>query len=531
MSRKASDVTVTDMFCGAGGSSIGAARTGARLRMAMNHWKLAIETHNTNFPTADHDCADISASDPRRYPSTNFLIASPECTNHSLAKGQKRKLAQHDLFVPSADDPAAERSRATMWDVPRFAEYHQYEIVLVENVVDAKHWVQYPAWLHAMHLLGYQHREVFLNSMFAHPTPQSRDRMYVVFWKKGNKAPDLEQRHRAHCPKCTCDIESVQCWKPGRSAGRYKRQYTFNCPRCAREVTPYYYAALNAIDWTIPAVRIGDRDKPLRDRTLARVRYGYRTYGRTPLVISTRYTTGVDFRVRDASAEALPTQPGDLSQAAVLPYLIDTAFGHRGDESATSGTASMPTQTTRQTQAIVIPPSFVVPAGSNPGNASPSTRGLPTLTCSDRLAIVINGAAIMTMRDMKYTEQLVRPVTDALGTQVAAGTQDFMVQRAPFLISYYGTMNGGSVGDAMGALSTRDRHALVESPDSPDDVDVNDLYFRMFADHEVGKGMAFPDTYRVLGTKRERVKQYGNAVTPPAMEWLFERCVQSLEAA
>jgi DNA (cytosine-5)-methyltransferase 1 len=58
MPRKKSFVTVTDMFCGAGGSSQGATNGGCEVVMAMNHWKLAVETHNTNFPQVNHDCAD-----------------------------------------------------------------------------------------------------------------------------------------------------------------------------------------------------------------------------------------------------------------------------------------------------------------------------------------------------------------------------------------------------------------------------------------------------------------------------------------
>jgi DNA (cytosine-5)-methyltransferase 1 len=185
MSR--SFLTVTDQFCGAGGSSIGAVAAGLELRLALNHWSLAIETHNSNFPDAIHDCTDISACNPHRYPATDILITSPECTNHSLAKGKKRKMQrQMDLFGTVKLDPAEERSRATMWDVPRFAEYHRYNIIIVENVVDARYWVMWDAWLHAMQLLGYEHKVVYFNSMFAYPTPQSRDRMYVVFWKKGN---------------------------------------------------------------------------------------------------------------------------------------------------------------------------------------------------------------------------------------------------------------------------------------------------------------------------------------------------------
>ena len=97
---KHSYLTITDQFCGAGGSSQGARRLsrkmggGLEIVLAMNHWRLAIETHNTNFPQTDHDCADISACDPRRYQSTDILITSPECTNHSLAKGVKRKYQQ-----------------------------------------------------------------------------------------------------------------------------------------------------------------------------------------------------------------------------------------------------------------------------------------------------------------------------------------------------------------------------------------------------------------------------------------------------
>ena len=41
--------------------------------------------------------------------------------------------------------------------------------------------------------------------------------------------------------------------------------------------------------------------------------------------------------------------------------------------------------------------------------------------------------------------------------------------------------------------------------------------------------MAFPSTYHVVGTKRDKVKQYGNAVTPPAMTELFRRVAASLE--
>ncbi len=51
---KTSYLSVTDQFCGAGGSSLGASAAGTEVILAMNHWELAIETHNTNFPRTDH---------------------------------------------------------------------------------------------------------------------------------------------------------------------------------------------------------------------------------------------------------------------------------------------------------------------------------------------------------------------------------------------------------------------------------------------------------------------------------------------
>jgi site-specific DNA-cytosine methylase len=50
-------------------------------------------------------------------------------------------------------------------------------------------------------------------------------------------------------------------------------------------------------------------------------------------------------------------------------------------------------------------------------------------------------------------------------------------------------------------------------------------------DHRTVRGklcMAFPDTYRVLGNKRDQVRQLGNAVTPPVMGMLLQRAIASL---
>ena len=473
---KKSYLTVTDQFCGAGGSSIGATAAGAELRLALNHWQLAIDTHNSNFPDAAHDCTDISACDPRRYPSTDILITSPECTNHSLAKG-KRKPVQTDLFG-NGPDPAEERSRATMWDVPRFAEYHRYNVVVVENVVDARQWVNWTAWLLAMRQLGYDHKAVFLNSMFAHPTPQSRDRMYVVFWRKGNKAPNLDIRPAAWCEKCGKDVEAVQSWKNGRRGGRYIDQYVYACPHCAATVKPYYHCAATAIDWSLPCPRIGDRAQPLKEKTLARIRAGLEKFGRQAMAVDTSF--------------------GDGDRAALL-------------------TDALRTQTTRQTMGFAVPPMLV--GNYSPGWVRPVTEPTGTVTTQDHHALVIP----------YYSTGAASSTDEPLPTVTTVDRHALAIP--PFLLGYY-TRNSGQqaaisgVDEPMPTQSTQPRHYLVQPGEIPA---VEDCGFRMLQPHEIQAAMAFPASYRVLGNKREQVRQLGNAVTPPAMSILMQRVAETFQ--
>lgn len=472
----------------------------------MNHWKLAIQTHNTNFPNTDHDCTDVSACDPRRYASTDILITSPECTNHSLAKGKQRKFqAQLEMFGRAQLDPAEERSRATMWDVPRFAEYHNYRLIIVENVVDARQWRLFDAWLQAMNLLDYNYEIVYLNSMFAHPTPQSRDRMYVVFWKRGNRAPDLRFMPPAYCPRCERDVAAVQCWKnPGKRWGRYgkNRQYLYHCPTCAGEVTPYYYCAANAIDWSLPSERIGDRRKPLKPKTLERVRVGLERYGKGPFLAS--YYTRKNGQAVSSIADALPTQP-----TWPVHYLVDLGHTHAEHPGKVHEiTGPIPTQTSRQTLA------FVVSVRGEPQyNVLPISDVLPTQTTTGAPYLVeLHGSSV------------VHPITDPLGCILAGGGHHGLVMPQPFIVSYYsGSDQAKPITDPVATVSTHDRHGLVQ----PTEPTVEDCYFRMLKSHEIGRAMAFPQTYVVLGNERERVKQFGNAVTPPAMQIILERCIET----
>ena len=515
------DITVTDLFCGAGGSSIGAEAAGARLLMAANHWRLAIETHNANFPDADHDCADVSQVDPRRYPSTDVLIASPECTNHSSAKTRKHRTTIWDPTV----DPAEERSRATMWDVVRFAEHHRYQLVVVENVVEARNWAPYQAWLAAMDSLGYHHRAVYLNSFVAHPTPQSRDRMYVVFWRQGNPAPDLDFRPIAWCPMCERDVEAIQSWKqPTRAFGKYRSQYVYRCPVCTAVATPYAWPAAAAIDWALPAPRIGDRTKPLADATLRRIRAGLERYGSSAIVQAAGHTYERPGYYRTwPTWQPLGTQTTTVQHALV----VETAYAGKGDRDK-SRDASEPlrTLTTVQTQALLTRPARPTdePVATQTGRRTQAlvvpfrrhAEATPAAVAPVPTVVAGNAGHALLIRNYSGGAEMSRPVGAPAGTVTA-------VDHHALLVDYHGEGKPQSVTDPHRTMDTRDRYGLVSPA-----IEVEDCGFRMLEPHEIGRAMAFPDTYDVKGNKRERVRQYGNAVTPPVMAKILERAIASL---
>ena len=557
MSRKNSYLTVTDQFCGAGGSSQGVRKLsrkiggGFEVKLAMNHWRLAIETHNTNFPETEHDCADIQAVDPRRYQSTDILITSPECTNHSLAKGVKRKYQQTTLFGDLTIDPAAERSRATMWDVPRFAEIHNYNLIIVENVVEARLWIMWDAWLHAMHNLGYNHKCVYLNSMHALPTPQSRDRMYIIFWKKGNKTPDLDFCPKGYCSCCGKEVESVQSWKnPKKKFGKYRQQYVYRCPRCMNEVEPYYYSAFNVIDWSKPGERIGDRKKPLAANTIKRIEWGLEKCADSSFVIYTDNSSMLNrasgitdpmYTQTTRQVAALITKgsyggsvepitspeytmtPQHNFGVAGIPMLIDE-HNKNGKSRPLSEHVSTILSGGNHYGFVGIP--MIIKnygGGFDPKNAPiPVEKTLGTLTTVDSHAL-LGIPFIVENRGQSNT----RDINQAMSTQTSMITHGIASTEAvnAFLAYYYGNNQASGMFDPVGTIPTKDRIALVLS--APKNIDINDCTYRMLFPHEVQAAMAFDSDYIVCGNGKEKVKQLGNAVTPPVMELLLERGVET----
>ena len=84
-------IRVLDLFSGVGGSSLGARKAGASIAAAIDTWDLACETYSDNFPAAKVYTSKCEDLDPTKVKEEigdiNLLIASPECTSHTCAKG------------------------------------------------------------------------------------------------------------------------------------------------------------------------------------------------------------------------------------------------------------------------------------------------------------------------------------------------------------------------------------------------------------------------------------------------------------
>lgn len=283
-------IQASDLFCGAGGFSTGLLHACGDLGktaelLAVNHWPRAIETHSLNHPEVRHLCENLDSVDPRKiHPGgkLHILLASPECTHHSNARGGK---------------PMSDQSRASAWHIVRWAEALCIENIIVENVREFKTWGPldskgkpikskkgdvFRAWCNALESLGYYVDFQVLNSA-DYGAATARQRLFV----------QASRKRRPRWPTVT------------HSSGA--ELFTEHQHRGAREI----------IDWDLEGNSIFGRKKPLADKTLARIMAGLKKFG------------GMDFVIGQQSCAAprevgqpLPTIATAGAISLVQPFLV-----------------------------------------------------------------------------------------------------------------------------------------------------------------------------------------------------------------
>ncbi|UUW91011.1 DNA cytosine methyltransferase [Pimelobacter simplex] len=300
-----------DLFSGFGGLTQGIERAGFSAIVAANHNEYKVKVHEANHPHVEHWIADLVDPDSSDYhsvrelPPVDLLAAGVSCVNHSPAN--TRRAYEQGLSLFDLEDPEyearvtrSERDRATASCVLHYAAQHHPLLLLVECTTELYSWGQlvpgkrkvgdgstYRWWLKQFDLLGYNHKVLYLNSMFF-GVGQSRDRGYWVFWDKKLPTPDLDHRPESWCDHCQTVVQSVWSWKTGvppTGSVRYGKQYNYRCPSCHREVIPPFRPSLDALDLSNLGTRIGDRDKPLAAATMARAERCRQRFAEFPAVL------------------------------------------------------------------------------------------------------------------------------------------------------------------------------------------------------------------------------------------------------
>ncbi len=468
-------IQAADLFCGAGGTSTGLYHACDQLNaqiqlLAVNHWDIAIQTHKANHPDARHICAMLESINPREaIPSgyLDILVASPECTHHSVARGGK---------------PVNDQLRASAWNILRWLEFLRVENILIENVREFRDWgplgtdnkpiksrkgETFQAFLAALHSLNYTVEYRVLNAA-DYGDPTSRNRLFIMA-RRGNKKI---------------------IW-PDKIYGTKKNPY-----RTAREV----------IDWNIHGESIFKRKKSLAPATLARIAAGLKKYGgkkAEPFLVMLYGSNNVRSVDRP-----MPTITANGQHIGICkPFMIHT--NHKGGERTHDIDSPVPTITCgHRGEMALIEPFIVRYHGNHPGknDADKRThsldRPLPTLDTSNRYALC--EPFITIMKGQSKTRDIDRPLP-------AITTNPHLYLCEPFLTKYYSAGKGiASINEPMDTITTRDRFGLVEP--CADGETIYDIRFRMLQPHELAAAMSFNKDYQFAGNKTETVKQIGNAV-------------------
>jgi len=203
-------IRAIDLFSGAGGSSWGAQAAGVKLVAAFDRWKLAGKTHKANFPQTKFICGKLEYLDLRRLKKElgriDLILASPECTSHSPARGNK---------------PRCEKSKNSAFQVIRFAKAFQPRWVVVENVVSMRNWSRYSEFKEKLDKLGYHPQEQVLNAMHF-GVPQSRRRLFITCDRKRVPKKVENPARKSRNAKEVVNLNGDYIYTPLKKKGRAK---------------------------------------------------------------------------------------------------------------------------------------------------------------------------------------------------------------------------------------------------------------------------------------------------------------------
>ena len=177
-------LTAVDLFCGAGGLSLGLENAGIRVICGVDNWSAATKTYSANFhhPTLAADVSDLGASQILEYAGAerrhvDLVVGGPPCQGFSI----QRIGSDHD------------RRNNLVLEFARIVLEFRPRMFLMENVPGLLGRRGHPV-LEAFELTlsaaGYRVRSTLLNAC-KYGVPQSRRRVFICGWPSGEREFDF----------------------------------------------------------------------------------------------------------------------------------------------------------------------------------------------------------------------------------------------------------------------------------------------------------------------------------------------------
>lgn len=465
-----------DAFAGGAGAATGTkAATGEQVSIAINHDPVAIAVFQDNNPGTECYRADVFSVDPVaacRGRPVSHLHASPDCRDHSRAKGSAPKSASVRALADVVPKwaKAVRPTLITLENVPEFVEWGPLDSK--GKRIEARKGECFEAWKSELTKLGYavEHRVLHAHHYGA---PTSRKRLFLI---------------------ARCDGKPI-VWPPASHGPGLKK----------------YRTAAECIDWSIPCPSIFDRKRPLAAATMRRIAAGLVKFvlrNPRPYIVKVNHTDAPGSVRRPESIDApLSTITAQRrGHALIAPTLVQTSYGERKGQAPRVldlhkplGTIVAGGQKHALVQAMLAP--FISQFyGGQVGHEA--TKPLPTITAIDHHALATATLA---------PEQLVSEFPSA--TKIL-----------PFLTTYYGNVAdiGQAIGEPLRTITTKDRFALVTVIVDGVSYAIVDIGLRMLEPHELLKAQfgKHAKGYRLdkALTKKAQVRLIGNSVVPAMME-------------
>jgi DNA (cytosine-5)-methyltransferase 1 len=514
---------IIDNFAGGGGASEGIEQAiGRSVDVAINHNGEALAMHAANHPNTEHlteDVFDIHPGFVTRNRPIGLAWFSPDCKHHSKAKGGK---------------PREKKIRGLAWVTLKWAAFQMPRSIGLENVEEFLDWGPLDDAGKPIKAEKGRTFRAFVDALttglaVGHPDTQE------IYEALGADFP-MARLHAGLGYKVewrilrACDFGTPTIRKRlfvfARRDGRpiVWPQPTHGNPKlkgfAVSGLLPWRTAA-ECIDWSIPCPSIFERDKPLADKTLARIAKGVKKFiidSADPFIVKFSENS-VGQRLDESLHTVMAGAPRfGLVTPTLAPFITEHANGSTqrnfgADESLRTQCAEV-----KGGHFALVSAMLAKHYGGVTGTAVTVPFG--TVTTTDHHSVV--ASSLVKLRGTSSTADIREPVH----TISAGGTHHAEVRA--FLIKYYS--EGGqdqSLTDPMHTIPTKDRIGLVTIRGQ--DYAIVDIGMRMLTPRELARAQGFPDSY-ILDpvyngkrlTKTAQVRMIGNSVCPPLARALVE---------